>query len=108
MDIKIITVEPITRNAEVSLVFDTEFPARQGWYAKVEEGDETLHLSRWDGEDRWIVDGRFRRSLPIFHNGVGSRATLLEPASVEVEAALGFAIAAAERPGAQSIVKETP
>lgn len=92
MAVTVHAVERQERTVAPSLVFGTEGSSEGGWFAKVEVGPNTLLLSRLDAEGRWIVDGRFRGSLPIFHNGFGSRCTLLEEASDEVASILDGAI----------------
>lgn len=48
-----------------------------GYVATVEANGNILHVSRYDDEDEWTVDGLWRsaNSFPVFHNGAGSRCT---------------------------------
>lgn len=50
-----------------------------GFAGRVNVGAHTLYVSRYDTEHEWIVDGLWRtaNSFPIFHNGDGSRCTML-------------------------------
>jgi hypothetical protein len=50
-----------------------------GWYARLETATHVYHVSRYDDEDAWIIDGLWLRanSFPIYHNGDGSRCTRL-------------------------------
>lgn len=49
------------------------------FYARVATGTHTLHLSRYDTETEWVVDGVWvtANSYPVYHNGLGSRCTAL-------------------------------
>lgn len=89
MKVQIRALERFDHADEHSLVFDQDVPGKHGWFAKVDDtagmGTYTLLCSKLDGEGAWVVDGRFRGSLPIFHNGIGFRCTLLEQADQAVQ-----------------------
>lgn len=69
--------------AVTSLVFPGHgVPGRSGWDGRVDWEGTTLHVSRLDGDDRWIVDALIPAgtSMPAFMNGWGSRCTRLRQA----------------------------
>lgn len=97
MSVSIISIARETKTSVASLVFSTDAASVSGWNARVIDGDVVLNVSKMDGENRWIVDGRTvrRNGFPVFMNGFGARFCALEPASMEVASACEKAVAVA-------------
>lgn len=63
------------QSVEVQAIERCEWPGREGWSGRVviDGGRDVLGVSRLDGSADWVVDSRFRGSLPVFVNGYGAR-----------------------------------
>jgi hypothetical protein len=64
---------------EVRLMRRGHLPLGEGFSGVLDTDVHSLHVTRYDDEERWIVDAVWVRenSYPLFANGEGSRCTAL-------------------------------
>jgi len=98
------------QSAAYSLVFEREIaPAKAGWDACVNFAHGlTLHCSKLDGENVWVVDALIPAgtSMPAFMHGWGSRCTRLHFANEQTSLSLDAAAESGEAvyvPAGQSV-----